>query len=236
MTEISTSEAREVERQTINSNVEELDKTLNSALYDIGFLRGTIGNKLVGEKIKDSYSGHAVDVGIRSVIQKSLLFVTRSWDHNSNSIPKVIEQMRGWGTELENDRKARRPDFPNDFLEIGQVEDKISKLAVDAESFLNCEEFLAAKLHRDEHVAHLLKGRSGYRRKLERLGIEVDPITYDQVVQLGTKTANFITRILQIWQFTVKNEEDWIKTFEKNTRMLWEALPVLAITEKEQWD
>ena len=82
-------------------------------------------------------------------------------------------------------------------------------------------------------MAHLLKGKSGHRRKLKDLGVEVDPITYDQVIQLGTTTASFVTRILQIWKFTVKNEEDWINSSEKNTRMFWEVLPVLSAAEKE---
>ena len=219
------------EREKINALVKELDLTLNSALYDIGFLQATIGNELVAEKIGNSFSGHALDVAIRAVIQKTLLFVTRSWDDNSDSIPIIVGKLEGWGTTLEEDRKDRKPDFPDDFLEIGQVEHNIQELKKDAEGFQNSEQFLAAKLHRDENVAHLLKGKSGHRRKLKKLEIKVDPVTYDQVIELGKQTADFVTRILQIWEFTLKDSNQWIENSKKHTRLFWKTLPILSEAE-----
>ena len=222
------------EREIINKIVDELDRTLNSALYDIGFLDGTIGNTLVGEKISNSHSGHALDIAIRSVIVSALLFVTRVWAVEGNSIPRLGRCLDGWGERLEAERKKRRPNFPTDFLEIGEVENKIQCLIIDADKFVKKPEFLAAKLHRDEHVAHLLKGQSGFGRKLQRLGLDVDPVTYDQIIELAKETSEIISRVLQIWKFTVKDPDQWIAHSRTNTMLFWETIPKLSDAEERQ--
>lgn len=222
------------DRDVINQNVKALSKTLNAACYDIGFLDGSIDNPLVNEKIGNSFSGHTLEIAIRAVIQKTLLFVTRSWDENSDSIPKILKRIRGFGPELEKERRERRPSFPDSFIEVERVETKISQLISDADVFVNKPAFKAARLHRDEYVAHSLEGQSGFGRKLAKGGIKVDSVTYRQTIELAKETAEFVSRILQIWDFTLKDPHDWINQSRKNTELFWKIIPQLSHLEDRQ--
>lgn len=224
--------SQELKRNEIASIVSELDRTLPPALYDIGFLCGTIGNRNVSQKISGSFSGHALDIAIRAVVDKALLFVTRSWENNGNSIPRVIELLNGWGHQLEQERLQGFPEWPAEFLEIGQLEGKIQGIKRDAEHFRKKPSYLAVRLHRDEHIAHLLKGKSGLSRSLEIAGVEVDPATYDHVVDLATETAEIVDRIVQIWNFKDINFKASIKNSQKYTEVFWEAMPILSRVEK----
>lgn len=221
-------------RKFIESAVDDIDRNLNAALYDVGFLKGTVNNPKVGEKIRHSFSGHALDIAIRAVVQKSLMFVTRSWDTNADSIPNIVKRLPGLGEEFEAERLARRPDFPKDFLELGEVEAKITELVEDTRSFQQRADLNAALIHRDERIAHMLIGKSGLRRKLEREGIETDAITYDQVILLAEDTAEMFTRIIQIVRYNIKDSTDWIESSQRYTSLFWDTLPILSEAESLQ--
>ncbi|WP_299826701.1 hypothetical protein [uncultured Roseobacter sp.] len=218
------------EKGQIDQIVDELDQAYNSSLYDIGFLSATIGNPNV-KKIDQSFSGHALDVAIRAVVAKVVLYVARCWENNGSSVLRAAKLLKGWGERIETERREEHPDWSDESLEIGQVEAKIEKLHFEAHAFIERADYKYLRVHRDEELAHHLRGKSASRRKLEETGVAIDPATYDQVVELAQLTAEFFSRILQIWRFTIKHPENWIDNSKDHTELFWEILPDLAEQE-----
>lgn len=206
-----------------------LDKGLNAALYEIGFLEGTIDNSKVSEKISGSFSGNSLDIAIRAVISNVVLFITRSWEKNGSSIPQYLDLIAGMASEIERKRKEKHPDWPESFLEIGVVQSKIDDLNDKSSKILQSKAYLSLKVHRDEFLAHNLLGKSDARKKLDS---KFEPAKYSDVVDLSRSTAEIICEAIRIWTFSVKDPGDWIGHSRENTEMLWYSIPKLSDIEE----
>ncbi len=213
--------------------VEQLIAQLTPVLYDIGFLDGTVDNPIVSEKIGNSFSGHAPDTAIRAVAMKVVLFITRSWEKNANSIPNFIKFAGKAGAYLESNRKQKHPDWPESFLEIGRVQNKLNALERYTNCFVAHPDYLAALRHRNENLAHLLKGKSDISKRLVKDDLKVEELTYRQVLTLGKKTAVTICKVEQIWRYSVRNPEDWIRNSRNYTKDFWKFLPILSKLETD---
>ncbi|WP_146193164.1 hypothetical protein [Maritimibacter sp. 55A14] len=217
----------------ISKTVDELTRQLTPALYDIGFFEATVDNPLVGKKIGNSFSGHALDIAIRAVAMKLVLFVTRSWERNGNSIITFLKFAGSSGEYIESERKSKHPDFPENFLQIGMVQRRLNALHRYQRCFTNHPSFIAARRYRTEHLAHLLDGQSDISKRLNKEDLIIEDLTYKDLLNLSNKTAVIISNVLQIWKFEIRNPQDAIRISRKYTLDFWNFLPSLSDAEKK---
>ncbi|MHA7867043.1 MAG: AbiU2 domain-containing protein [Salipiger thiooxidans] len=225
---------RSSEARKIDEIVHELTRQLSAAVGDIGFLKATIDNELVELKLQHSFSGHALDVAIRAVLNNCLLFVTRSWEKNGSSIQQFVIRTKGMGKQIEAERRLRHKNFPDAYLEIGQVDEILEELELNCRNFVSQTSYLSATKYRTAKLAHLLDGKSDISRRLTKSGEDHSPINYRQLLDLAEMTARTICEIERIWLFSVRPIEDQISISEKYTRDFWSTLSVLRLVERER--
>lgn len=219
--------------QALQAMVDRLQKRLNSTLYDIGYLEGTVGNPDYSRKTNDSYSGVSLDIGTRAVAQKCVMFVSRCWDEGGDtcSIPKVVGHLNGWAPFIEAKRKSDHPEWPEMLIELGEIQPRIESLSKRARELKNCHDLKSLLIYRDEQVAHNLMGDSRKRKTLTGKGYAVKSVTYDDVLRLSRSTSEIICEVFQITSFSSKDPSEWIENSKRNTELLWKTLPVLSEVE-----
>ncbi|MEP1328916.1 hypothetical protein [Pseudophaeobacter sp.] len=214
----------------VNEIVSQLKKQLAPALYDIGFFDATIDNPVAREKIQNSFSGHAADIAIRAVATKLVMFTTRSWDNNGNSIKNFLKHTRNEGDEIARiSSTGRTPSIPRNDQRIQALLDQLVRTQDELTESLKYKSLL---LLRNEHIAHPLEGKSDISKKLKKDNIQVDQATYSDILRLSKQTAEAICSVIYIWDRTSKDPESAIGIAKRHTEEFWRQLPVLSKTEK----
>ena len=187
--------------------VVELRSQIGPVSMDLGALKSTRNNSLVNEKIANSFSGHFLDASIRAITVKLILFVTRTCEKNGNSVSKALELLPLEAESIELKRRLDHPEWPDDFLEIGSVQESISKLDRKFHEIISSSAYKRARLARDERYAHLLRGKSDIRKKQEREFEEFEDITFNEVESLSESVLEIVEEVIRIWTFSIESVE-----------------------------
>ncbi len=215
----------------LDTLVENLRVDTIASTYELGFLEGTIANKVVGEKIYGSFSGHAADVAIRAVVSKTALYICRTLEGNGDSISVFLDSARERSEFIFEKRKLSRPDLPDGFIEKSEIEKSLIDLEAALIAVTSQYPYKWLRVHRDERLGHSMRLRSGSRRKLLGEELPEDEVTYDQLLELGNETARLAMEAVRIWTFGLTSPRDRTRIVRDQTQKFWELLPVLKDVE-----
>lgn len=218
----------------LDALVKDLKDSQSASFAFIGFFKATVDNADVSRVIEGSFSGHALDTAIRGVIVSLVFFVTRSLDHNSNSVMRFNRLIEG---ELELIAERRRnmcPSLDESSLAIGEIENDIAALREQADALIADQRYKALRLHRDEVLAHSLSGSSGFRRKLTASETAASAINYRELCDIAIEVCDLISRVVLIWDFDSRNSADFISIDHQYAADFWSLLPTLWELEAQQ--
>ncbi len=211
--------------QALDQLIDECD--IGAALF--AFSKTIVDRPENFAKIADSYSGHAVHLQNRCVLNELQLWCCRIWEKNGNSLPNFAERIRGKGHEIATVRKRVHPDWPENQLELDIVVEQVESFCDEVEQAATDDFVVRLKVRRDEQFAHILR-RAGARKKLEAMGVE-EGYSLNEVFLHSESALRLIAEARRLLWFEVCNPVDRMKMLAKHYEAYWKYLPNLSEVE-----
>lgn len=191
------------------NDFDQLFEQISPAIYRIGYLKAITDNPEVEAKWDDSESGFALLTANLSVIECLFHFNYRCWIGSKDlvTIPTTYRDLKS----------------PSD-----------SDLAVKIETIQKPKELAAVQLIRVEHYAHLVEGRSRFRRSRDETGFPEPYITVDDLISLSLSTVRTLDELQTLAGRPRENIEFQLETSERQCRLFWNVLPQLKHGEVQQ--
>ena len=213
----------------ITDNIQNLRLIAGEIIERAAFLSASVGNKNQ-EKLRDSFSGHALHPLIRGSAHLCIVALCRFWD--KSYALETIQAIKNHQKSIQDIRKRAHPDWPDPRLQIGTLEHEIDETIRLAAELLASPEYRHCRSLRTERLAHFPDGPSRDRKKL--LGEHVEPSTkYDDLNKLSIKTLAILDRMISHWEFHVENSQDTYELFRKYSLIFWDSLPYFSKVEND---
>ena len=212
--------------------IEEVDKiclAIERSVFpeaaQFGTISGFIDNDDV-KKIVGTYTGHAYDLMIRSVIYEGVLSITKALDNNGNSLSRFSDCLEGKADIIGDRRRSAHPDWDEIFLGIDEIEPRIERLRQRVISARQSKEFKNIKAFRDTNLAHRLDLGERIER-LRRAGHSYDAPTNREILSLGRMIIELSAEAVSIWAFKTLAWHDMLSRYDGYTRNIFKDLPAL---------
>lgn len=210
----------------IDGALEQLDSEGNSGIALLAFCRTVVDRPENYAKIADSYAGHAADLQIHCALREIRLWACRVWERNGNSLPRLGEMLDGQSERILNARLKAHPDWPSDFLEEEALPTVLSDWCARIKELSDGSLIKKLRVVRDEHYAHLLKGKAGIRKTTPTELID-EGYSYNDVFELVDESCRLIAEGIRIWRFHVLDFDGSYKIFLKYCEAYWDFFPNL---------
>lgn len=204
------------------------------ALRELSYLRMTLDNPIVSEKVGGSYTGQIVELQIRAVARNTAMFCARMWDKNGHSLPQIAARLKNANQHIADSRTQKHPDWSPSDLGLPQLSAKIDRFHKEITQFKDSREYDGLRIARDEFLAHSLKDKSGFRKKHSDAD-DISTPTLNETCELSHKTLNLIVEAENIWKFSIHSIEDNLSELDRISEAYWEAFPTLSEVEIVNW-
>ncbi|WP_419739127.1 hypothetical protein [Ruegeria sp.] len=223
-------EAEKENECEFSAQLKELESDADQASWYIGFLKATVDNPDVCDRLNGSICGHAGVVARAGAKNSVILYCNRAWDegHNVISLPKVMNILPG--LEVLEARKRDRLDPALDAQDKQRLSSSLECLKAKYAAIKACPEKKAFRVLRSEWLAHRIIG-SRDRVNAEKADLNVDGATYDDLLQFAEGTASLVGQLRYLWDQTVDPYPDKIKYATRIAGEFWRLIPVLKDVE-----
>lgn len=221
----------------LDNALDQLDdeRTLGIAL--LAFARTVIDRPENNRKIDGSYSGHAMALLTHLALRELRMWCSRVWEipmkgNPVHSLPMVAKSLQGRHLEIFNARLRAHPDWPRHFLGEDTLEPSLAAFVISVEDMKNSNLLNQLRLVRHEHFAHLVKGRSRFRSKLDTSMIE-SSYTWNDVLNLTERSIALIADATLIWKFHSHDSHATLDKLSKYYENFWRYMPNLSEMEEQ---
>ena len=197
------------------------------------FLSGILKNQAYQQKYNNSYAGHAIELGIRSVEYGLVMFCSRHWDegvdyqsipaaraHAGESIGKIIERHQNAFAELNIERDAQ------------EFERYYKELSDDVDAALADPIRAQIRILRSETLAHLIH-TSRDRKKIENLSnfLDMNELTIYSLLEFTKKTIDIGNKFIYLKERLSPAFTDRVKFQSAYYQKFWDNLPLFSHIE-----
>ncbi|MCE8516123.1 hypothetical protein KBY31_05300 [Ruegeria pomeroyi] len=222
---------RETEFPKLDEHLAEMRILQRNASAHHGFIKYLTTHPELNDKYTDSFTGHLVKLQIDSVISSSIMLVCSLWDRNGHSLPEFAKAVSDKADSIKRQRKKWRSEWTDEMLGLLEVDKRLAEFIDKVTTLANSQEISAIRVHRDEEIAHPLKGRSGQRRKYEKAHGIYEPAKYDDLINLLEKSSELVSDAISIWHFEVISHADISDWFQRYSETYWTKLPTFSEIE-----
>lgn len=214
----------------VDRAIEQINDEFMLGIALLAFSRTVIDRPENWDKIKDAYSGNAIDLMIKMTLRELRLWCVRLLEPNGHSLVQVASRLPQLREKIVAARFAANPKWSDDQLEVDVLSDQIEDFCLKVKQL--SESLVATELRivRDEHFAHLLKGISAFRkRKTTRSD---DGYTWSEVTDLMMQLLESCAQLKRIWFFHVHSVESSVSSYQRYCEGFWKLLPNLKNAEE----
>ena len=202
-----------------------IERSVFPEAAQFGTISGFIDNDDVN-KINNTFTGHAYDLMMRSVIYEGVLSITKALDRNGNSLSIFSDGLAGKEKVIEDRRRSAHPDWDDAFLGIDEIPVRVETFRERVCAAKASKAFTNLTTFRDTNLAHRLDLNDKIER-LSRTGHIYSAPTNREILDFGRTIIELSAEAASIWAFKTLAWQDMFSRYEKYTRNIFRDLPAL---------